>query len=141
MALLGTAPDADAAAMVDEVNRARAVEGLAPLRIEPRLSLAASEHACDMAERRFFSHEGSDGSRVDARVRKAGYAYRLVAENIAAGQPSPVEVVDGWMHSDGHRRNILRPSATEAGVGYALADDASGFRHYWVLVLGQPEGW
>lgn len=130
LALAGpVADEAGCAAIVDGVNRARAEAGLPPVRADPRLALAAGRHAQDMAEHDFFSHQGSDGSRVDTRVRGAAYPYHLVAENIAVGQTVAAEVVEGWMQSDGHRQNILRPTVRDAGVAHLAP--------YWVLVLGE----
>ena len=59
-----------------------------------------------------------------------------------AGAPAPEEVVDDWMQSPGHRRNILEAAFIHAGVGHAFRDPDRGrlqFRHYWTLLLGAPE--
>jgi uncharacterized protein YkwD len=55
----------------------------------------------------------------------------LVGENIAAGDPTPARVVDGWMQSRGHRPTILTCSYTRIGVGYARG----GSYHYY-----RPQG-
>ena len=91
-----------------------------------------------MADRDFFSHTGADGSIIGQRVSDAGYNWRLVAENIAAGMRDPKAVVESWVDSPGHRRNMLLPGLLHAGVAHVRHDPDPGrlsFRDYWVLVL------
>ena len=72
------------------------------------------------------------------RVEALGYRYAAVAENIAAGQNSAGEVVEGWMHSPGHRKNILNSDVTQIGVGHARGGE---FGTYWTQVFGKPRTW
>jgi hypothetical protein len=105
------------------VERARA--GLAPL-VENRLLDGASErHSADMKARTFFEHVNPDGVDPQTRIASAGYLPPggWTGENIAWGNGalvSPASIVDGWMHSKGHRENILRPSFREVGIGISL---------------------
>ena len=127
--------------MIARVNLYRAREGLGPLRLDAALTRAAEAHARDMAEHGNFTHVGSDGAALGARASRAGYRWQRVAENIAGGQASPDAVVDDWMASEGHRANILEPAYRDAGVGHVLRDPDRGplrYRHYWVLILGEP---
>ncbi len=123
------------AEVVDRTNAERARHGLPPLAADARLTAAAQAHSADMVRRGFFAHESPDGSQVWDRAVAAGYAYRKVAENIAAGQRTADEVVHGWMHSPGHRANILDRDLTQIGVGRA-----EGGPHgvYWTQVFGAP---
>jgi stress response protein SCP2 len=121
--------------VVDATNRERASAGLPPLQLEPRLGVAAQAHAEDMVGRRFFAHDTPDGRTVADRVLAAGYAYAVVAENLAAGQRSPAEVVQGWMSSPGHRANILAPAVRQIGVGYVGGGE---YGTTWVQVFGTP---
>lgn len=130
LALWAGLAQADAAAL-SAVNTARAGAGLAPVAYAPALEQVAQAHARDMARTGFFSHEGSDGSSVGERARRAGYGFCLIAENIAKGQGDLRSVMADWMASAGHRRNILQDRATE--VGLARADG-----NIWVMVLGRP---
>jgi len=120
-------------------NQQRQAHGLPPLAPEPLLARAAAAHSTDMATRQFFDHRNPDGLQVADRVTALGYRYATVAENIAAGQRTPAEVVTGWMNSPGHRRNILLPEITQIGVGYAPSTDAYGC--YWTQVFGTPRTW
>ncbi|MEP3347924.1 MAG: CAP domain-containing protein [Litoreibacter sp.] len=112
------------------LNAARADNGLSPLRANPQLAAAARAHAQDMALVGFFSHGGSNGSSVSDRVRAQGYNFCFVAENIAQGQQTAEQVMQGWMNSPGHRRNNLSTNAAEYGAARADGD-------YWVLVFGR----
>ena len=57
------------------------------------------------------------------------------AQTIAAGQRTPAEVVEGWMNSPGHRKNILRREVTQIGVGTAVG---GSFGIHWTQVFGTP---
>ncbi|MDP5362294.1 MAG: CAP domain-containing protein [Paracoccaceae bacterium] len=115
------------------VNASRRANGQAPLRFSPTLGRAAMGHACDMLVNNFFDHRGSDGSSSQVRVQKAGYNDCIVAENIAWGYPRSEQIIDGWMNSPGHRRNMLHPRIEEFGVGITQGPRGP----YWVLVVGK----
>jgi len=130
------APDTSSLAeVVIRTNAERARHGLRPLTVDARLARAAQAHSADMVRRSFFAHENPDGRQVWDRAVAAGYAYRKVAENIAAGQRTAEEVVLGWMGSPGHRANILDGELTQIGVGCA---EGGSFGFYWTQVFGAP---
>ncbi len=123
------------AAMLARVNAAR--KGWAyPLRANPKLDLAAQRHAEDMLARHYFAHESPEGKTVRERARTAGYDWRVIGENIAEGQFSVDEVMDTWMQSPPHRRNILDRDFKELGVGLALGKSDGGWRVVWVQTFG-----
>ena len=72
-----------------------------------------------MAVRAFYSHTSPEGGQPWDRAAAAGSTRRSIGENIACGQRSAAEVVEGWMNSPGHRANILKPGFTHIGVGFA----------------------
>ena len=123
------------AAVVVLVNQERAKEGLPPMKAIPELTAAARYHAADMAHDDYFSHDSKDqvnGNLIKVcswseRVKAYYSNYRSLGENIAWGYGSPESVMQGWMNSSGHRRNILG-SYTEIGVGY--------FDRNWVQDFG-----
>jgi uncharacterized protein YkwD len=126
--------------VVELTNQFRSKNGLAPLTLNSKLNDAAQTHSRNMATLDFFGHEGKDGSSAGDRVSKAGYDWRTVAENIAAGQKTPKEVVDAWINSPGHRENILNPTVKEIGVGYFfLANDTgtTNYNSYWTQKFGR----
>ncbi|MEM9557422.1 MAG: CAP domain-containing protein [Acidobacteriota bacterium] len=121
-------------------NAARAELGLGELTSDAALELAAQQHAEDMARRDYFAHQSPEGDDVLERATGAGYRPRLVAENLASGQMSAAEAVDGWLKSPGHRRNLLDRRAEELGVGLVVerADDGS-WTVLWVQVFGAEQ--
>lgn len=134
-----------AESVLSAVNAARAKAGCGPLRMNSKLTAAAKSHARAMAEQNFFAHAGKDGSRLPGRIARQGYDYQSAAENIAAGQDSPREVVKDWLQSSGHRKNILDCQMTETGIAVVYqADDrpiggsSYPLRYYWVQVFADP---
>lgn len=103
-----------------------------PLAFNEVLAVTAQEHSTDMSVRDYFDHTNPDGDGPGERIDAAGYQWSTWAENIAAGQRTSEEVVDGWMNSDSHCSNIMNPAFLEIGVGFA----ADGF--YWTQVFGAP---
>jgi len=133
--------------ILDAVNAARAVPrscgeqafGAAPpVAWNKALGAAALAHSRDMAARRHFGHEGSDGSMVASRATRAGYNWRLVGENIAAGQTSAAEAVAGWLDSPGHCANLMNPAFTEMGAGYEISRARMPGFAYWTQVFALP---
>lgn len=108
------------------VNRERTERGLPPLAENGVLDAASLEHSQDMVHINYFEHTSVDGRTVAERLHAAGYQRGVRAsggENIAYGvgrEATPASIVDAWMHSPGHRADILRPTFTEIGIGVAL---------------------
>ncbi|MBM7601977.1 putative YkwD family protein [Virgibacillus halotolerans] len=104
--------------VVDLTNQEREKQGLDPLEVDAELSKVAREKSKDMATNNYFDHNSPTyGSPFDM-MKQYGISYSTAGENIAKGQRTPAEVVDGWMNSEGHRENILNGSFTHIGVGY-----------------------
>jgi len=101
-----------------------------------QLATAAQKHSNDMADNDFMSHEGSDGSTFELRVQDEGYThYNKIGENVAVGQESISVVVQEWMESPGHCKNIMDPLFNEMGM--ALEKNSAGsWGRYWTLDLG-----
>lgn len=103
---------------------------VSPLALDERLIKAAQIHADDMYENRFFSHKGSDGSRVGDRVKRAGFDWWNVGENISAGYPTPQSTFEGWKSSPGHCRNMMSGSFKKMGIARR--------GEKWVQTFGNP---
>ena len=98
--------------IVDLTNEARARNAQPALTVNPRLTLAAEAYARDMARRGLFDHIGPDGAGIEARAEVSGYGdWVFLAENLATGTGSgdPAGVVERWLNSTEHRRNVLSP--------------------------------
>ena len=109
--------------------------GCPDLLYNPALTEAAERHAADMARRNYFGHTSRTGASPWQRIRRAGYNSMRAAENIAAGQATPADVVQAWMESPGHRANILDCRLRDIGVGFARNERAT-YGNYWVQDLG-----
>ncbi len=94
-----------------------------------------SRTASDMAVHDYFDHADRRGAVVAERARRHGYPWRVIGENIAAGQGSAQQVVAGWLASPGHCANILSPEFKEMATAYALNPQAS-MEIYWTQVFG-----
>lgn len=133
------ATDDGTSQLIDHVNAYRISQGLKPLTPEARLTAAAQSHAKAMATSDCFAHVCPNGTGLSDRLARAGYSYRVAAENIAAGMEKPKDVVNSWIKSGGHRRNMLLSEATEVGAGHYLLEQDGGkvrYRHYWTMTFG-----
>ena len=121
-------------ALLDAHNRERQQHQKGPLTLSPKLCESAAAHARDMARHQKLDHKGSDGSTVIDRVKRVGYIWVRVGENIARGQRTIDQVMDIWMNSPGHRANIL---ADFTELGAARIEDDDGI-NYWCVNFGIP---
>ena len=118
--------------VVELTNQEREKQGLQALKIDEELSKVAKEKSTDMNVKGYFSHTSPTyGSPFDM-MKQYGIDYKTAGENIAKGQPSPEAVVDAWMHSEGHRANILNENFTHIGVGYEEAGN-----HWTQMFIGK----
>lgn len=124
--------------LLERLNRERARRGLPALRPDARLDRAAQAHAEDMLRRSYYGHESPEGSTALERARSSGYRPHFVAENIASGQYSVEEVMDGWISSDVHRDHIVSRLYSDVGSGVAIGKNAMGYRVLWVQCFGRP---
>ena len=125
------------------INQARAEAGCPALVPDPALTRAARVQSQGMALDDYFGHRDPQGHGFAWRARAQGYAYRWIGENIAAGQPSAAAVVQDWLQSPAHRRNILDCRYVETGIAMThQADDrplprlGQPLHYYWVQVFG-----
>ncbi|OFI05928.1 chlorophenol reductase precursor [Clostridium acetireducens DSM 10703] len=117
------------------VNVERQKAGLPALKANSELSRVARYKSQDMADNKYFSHTSPTyGSPFDM-MKKFGIRFSAAGENIAYGQRTAQEVMNGWMNSPGHRANILNSSFTEIGVG--VYKSSSGV-YYWTQQFIKP---
>jgi uncharacterized protein YkwD len=87
-----------------------------PVSWNDQLESAAVKHSNDMSKHHFLSHTGSDGSTFSIRITKEGFKWHSCAENIAEGYETEQQVIDGWLKSPGHCRNLMNPGYLFMGV-------------------------
>jgi len=105
------------------INQHRTGMGLAPLQWDKTIYTEAVEHSNDMAKHRVvFGHDGFD-NRFNAIKSKLGY-LRGGAENVALGHLDAQAVVNGWLHSPGHKKNI-EGSYNLTAIGIAQSNDGN----------------
>jgi hypothetical protein len=121
-------------------NEQRTDNGRPSLKLNDKLSAAAQAKANDMTSRNYWSHTTPDGKDPWVFVQTAGYQYQKAGENLAYGFDSSNDTVVGWMHSAGHRENLLDQGYTEVGFGFANARDynKSGPETVVVAMYGKP---
>jgi uncharacterized protein YkwD len=120
-----------------QINAYRVARGVPPLRLEARLTQLARDHARDMVKRQYFNLRAPAGMTLEARLLRAGYAYRQAAQQIAVGYADGRAIVERWFEDGDSRQALLNPLFSEIGIGYARR--GSGLLdHYWAVVLAQP---
>ena len=92
-----------------------------------QLETAAVIHSRDMNQNKYLSHIAPDGSNGGDRMISAGYKWKTYGENIAAGHTSEEKVIQSWLQSPGHCKNIMGAAFKEIGVGRA--------GNYWTLAI------
>jgi len=121
-------PPGTADTALDRVNAARRSARLPAVRPHDRLQRVARIRALEMARRGRLTHDG-----IRAILRSSGYSRIAFGENLLAGLDDPAAVIDAWLRSEGHRRNVL---GDYRDLGTACAVDPSG-RWWWSLVLAR----
>ena len=119
--------------MLDSVNALRQAAGLSPVQLDAALNAAAETHSRDMARQNRAWHFGSDGSSPIDRVKRAGYARRMLGEDISETFETELETLAAWMDEKGTREVILDPNASD--MGFAWFQEPNG-KIWWTLLMG-----
>ncbi len=137
VALAGTVTPASAVTgdwrtrMLSRVNAVRALAGVPALTSCPALTSSAQRYSALMARTDTFGHIGPDGRGPGERITSAGYRWTLAGENLAGGQHTVYEVMQGWRGSASHLATMTNAAFTHVGFGYA-SDPTSPYIRYWV---------
>lgn len=118
-AVLGISSNITSADLLEKTNAIRAEKGLPILKIDGKLSAAASNKAADMFTKNYWAHVAPDGVSPWVFIKNSGYNYLYAGENLARGFTGTSEVVEAWMESPSHRDNMLSPNYSD--VGFAIA--------------------
>lgn len=116
--VLGTFSDITSEQLLLLTNQKRQENGLAPLSLNQQLSNAAAGKANNMFAQNYWAHNSPDGKTPWVFIKGAGYNYIYAGENLARGFTNATDVINAWMASPEHRKNML--SANYQNVGYAV---------------------
>lgn len=119
--------------LAHHINQERRHVNLNRFYMSPTLAKGAQIHACDNANHNRLSHFGTDGSSPGTRVLRVGYDFAVVTENVAIGYGRAKQVIEAWLQSYTHRKNIFEPRTDELGVAVARGRDG---RLHWVMNAG-----
>jgi len=123
-----------------KLNDVRKNNGLAIFKNDPRLQKASQDYANLMASKGKYGHEIGPGTQFKKRINAAGYDNSS-GENLGVGYANIDAAIAGWIESDGHRRNMLKPHYTLAGLAYAHNNSGNNpqYTHLWVLIMGKDD--
>lgn len=125
------------AVIMQKINDTRAANGRDALAYSSRLEQAAQTHTRLMASRGELSH--TLGGTLRERVTAVGY-IGAVGENLAGGQSTLEDAIEGWLNSPSHRSTLLSPKFVEFGLSVSQGSGDLGI--YWAMILGGPfENW
>jgi len=105
--------------LLSDTNTTRVQNNQAPLKLNAQLDTAAQAKANDMATRDYWSHNTPDGLAPWTFVTNANYNYQKLGENLATGFSDDQSVINAWLASPAHRENLLDPSYSDVGFGFA----------------------
>ncbi len=112
--------------VLDLINEERAKVGAAPLAADDTLNEVAKIRAKEIST--YFSHTRPDGSSCFSAIEGLNIKWKALGENIAGGFDEPTRVMNAWMHSEGHRANILNDTFEIVGIA---CYNYNG-NYYWV---------
>ena len=117
------------------INAMRMENGLEPLQTAPLLQEMCQKRADELTKS--YSHSRANGDAWYTILTDYGIDTNCFAgENIAAGYDTPEGVVNGWMNSAGHRRNILNTNYEYFAIGVSYYEnDPEYYFYYWDLIL------
>lgn len=101
-----------------------------PLKWDDQLEKAAVDKSYDMYREKYFAHTSPDGETLTDRLAQYEYEWLSMGENLAMGPTSVKQVVEGWLNSEGHCKNIMKSSYTHLG--------AAQYGTYWTQVFAKP---
>lgn len=104
--------------VLELVNMERTKRGIRSLKTNVKLSEAAQAKARDMSEKNYFDHCSPTYGGLADMLEYFNIDYIVAGENIASGHKTARGVLNDWMDSEGHRKNILNEDFSEIGVGF-----------------------
>lgn len=107
------------------VNQVRSLRSLPELAWNEKLAAEARRHALRIVDGHFFAHQDPVRGDIDRRLNRSGIEWMRCAENLYEGDSHDLAkaAVNAWLHSEGHRKNMLDSMFSDAGVGVAVKRD------------------
>lgn len=125
------APSSQANEILYWINAERKANGLNEVANNAALSQAAYNKSKHMSDNNYFAHTSPDGVADIYFIKQSGYKYQAVGMNLAEGNfASNKALVDAWMSSPGHKKNILASFGKEIGIGV--------FGNYFTMFIANP---
>lgn len=136
--VLGISYTITSSQLTDKVNYVRKQNGLLPLRLNDKLSRAATQKANDMLQKNYWAHFSPTGTTPWFFINKNNYKYVYAGENLAKGYTNIDEVFSSWMNSESHKKNIL--SNNYKDTGFAMATGSLNGENTTIIVemFGSP---
>lgn len=103
------------------------------------LTKAAQAKADDMAAKGYFSHTSPDGKQFPEWIQESGYDYLYAGENLAVKFTTLSSLINGWMNSEFHRKNILSDQYSETGIGIAEGKYNGEKTTFYVQIFAEPK--
>ncbi len=124
--VLSYATDVSDATLLNDTNQQRNAHNQSPLKLNDKLDQAAQAKAADMVARNYWSHTTPENKTPWNFIDKVNYNYQKAGENLAYGFVTSSATINGWMHSQAHRENLLDTAYTEVGFGIAQSENYIG---------------
>ncbi len=139
-AVLGISTNISVKDLLQDTNKKRQENGLAPLALNEKLNDAAAHKAKNMFAQNYWAHVAPDGTTPWVFIKDSDYQYLYAGENLARGFTTADEVVDAWMKSPSHRENLLSPNYTDIGFAVDSGELTGSETVLVVQMFGSPYG-
>lgn len=120
------------------VNQQRMQYNLNVLTVNDKLQSAAEAKANYLLHEQIFSHSGKNGEPFSYWIKQNNYQYQRVGENLAISFTDNKKIVEAWLESETHRKNILNPYYHETGIAIKYGIYQNKPTYIVVQIFGQP---
>lgn len=102
--------------VIERTNQERQKKGLAILKENPALNVAATAKAQNMFDENYWAHFSPSGKDPWGFIKGAGYKFTYAGENLARNFYTSQDVVAAWMNSPTHKENLLNSKYEDIGI-------------------------
>lgn len=124
--------------IIEDTNQARVAQKLPPLNVNSLLTKAAQAKAQDMIAGHYFAHISPSNVTPWTWFKKSGYNYKYAGENLAIDFTQSEDVIQAWLSSPSHRKNLLSANYTDIGVAVATGEINGQSSLFVVQMFGAP---